>query len=572
MRKVLAGMLVAALSIQVLTAGNIVYAAEMNCSDENITDIVLSETDNADAIDKNSNIVEKLASDEDDVPEIVYPEDWDEEDPLNRRAYEQLYGSAESAAYLVEPTSRSAGITTWKGKTYTHCDYNLVDREPMVGIDVSYHQGEIDWKKVKEDGIRFAIIRVGYRAYVSGSIGLDSKFKRYITDAKASGIKVGVYFFSQAISEKEAVQEADFVLKNISGYDLDLPVVFDYEYAGEELGRLYEAHLNKTQKTENALAFCRTIENAGYSAMVYANSSWCYEEWDTPAIREEYAVWMARYASYSYNPKYDAGKARYAGQIDFWQCTDSAVVNGISTNMVDLDYWYMDIKSEEPEEPEEGWVQKGEDGNWYYYRNGVVDDSYTGLGQNEYGWWKIEDGKVNFGFTGLIKDQEVWVYIRGGQAILDYTGLAKNEYGWWRIEDGKVNFNFNGLAQNEYGWWYLRGGQVIFDYTGLAQNEYGWWRIGNGKVDFGFTGLAQNEYGWWRIENGKINFGYTGLAKNEYGWWRIENGKVNFSYNGMAENEYGWWYIRGGKVNFDYTGWTTVKSGRYWVQNGKVDR
>ena len=567
MKKFLAGILAIFLSIQVCSGMNVANAVEADGEEVRALETDDSKEDGSDILEEDS------AGEDESVNTELYPEEWDEEDPLNGRAYKQLYGSVEEMSLFASPRTSSASATTWNSFTYTHNDSNIKNKIICVGIDVSYHQNNIDWKKVKASGIEFAIIRVGYRAYASGSMWPDSKFVNYITDAQNAELKVGVYFYSQAINEEEAIQEADFVIEKICDYDLDLPVAFDYEYAsspftGQLTGRLYDAHLSKVQKTNNAIAFCNRIENAGYSAMVYANSNWCYAEWDTAAIREKYAVWMARYNSYSYNDRYDSDKALYGGQIDFWQCTESAKVDGISVN-VDLDYWYMD---DDEVNTKKAWVRQKADGNWYYCVGDKIDYTYTGVAQNENGWWRIEDGKVNFEYEGVEQNENGWWYLKNGKVDFTHTGVEQNENGWWRIENGKVNFEYEGVAQNKNGWWYLKNGKVDFTHTGVEQNENGWWRIEDGKVNFEYEGVAQNKNGWWYLKNGKVDFTHTGVEQNENGWWRIEQGKVNFNYNGIAQNKNGWWYIRGGKVIFTYTGWVTVRSGRYWVLCGKVDR
>ena len=205
-------------------------------------------------------------------------------------------------------------------------------------------------------------------------------------------------------------------------------------------------------------------------------------------------------------------------------------------------------KADEDAKPADG-LGMDKDGNWFYYKDGKVDTAYTGLAVNEYGWWYVEAGQINFNVTGLVND---------------------STYGWWYVENSQINFNYTGLVQNAYGWWYVENGAVNFNATGLAQNEYGWWYVENGQVNFNYTGLVANEYGWWYVEGGKINFNYTGLAANEYGWWRVEGGKINFNYTGLALNEYGWWYVEGGKINFNYNGYAAYYGVTYRVEGGKV--
>ena len=188
------------------------------------------------------------------------------------------------------------------------------------------------------------------------------------------------------------------------------------------------------------------------------------------------------------------------------------------------------------------------DGNWYYYRNGIIDRTYTNVGKNANGWWYVKNGQVDF----------------------SYTGVKSNENGSWRIVRGKVDFNCNDIVKSEDGWWYVRGGKVDFGHSGVDKNVNGWWRIVNGKVDFNCNSVEKNYLGWWYIRGGKVDFGYTGVAKNANGWWKIDNGKVNFGFNGIGVNNNGAWYIRGGKVDFGYNGNVKWNGTDCYVANGKV--
>ncbi len=208
-------------------------------------------------------------------------------------------------------------------------------------------------------------------------------------------------------------------------------------------------------------------------------------------------------------------------------------------------------------------VCKVSDGVWAYYVDGVIQDGYYGFRENEYGIWYIEDGYVTFETNGVIQDTEGtigtkgdWYYVKGSEVLTDYTGVAnyKNDYGWWYIKNGKVDFTANTVASNKYGWWYVVGGKVQFDYTGVANysNSSGWWYIKNGKVDFTANTVAKNNHGWWYVVGGKVQFNYTGVANysNSSGWWYIKNGKVDFTYTGKASNKYGTWNVVNGKVKF----------------------
>ena len=129
-----------------------------------------------------------------------------------------------------------------------------------------------------------------------------------------------------------------------------------------------------------------------------------------------------------------------------------------------------------------------------------------------------------------------------------YTGIAENENGWWRIEGGKVNFNYNGLADNENGRFYIVNGRVNFDYTDIIPDGDDWVYVENSKVRYDYTGIRENINGWWRIESGIVNFKFTGIAANENGEFFIKDGKVDFSYTGTINQDDYMYSIRDGRV------------------------
>ncbi len=197
----------------------------------------------------------------------------------------------------------------------------------IIGIDISEHQGEIDWKLVSEAGIEFAIIRVGYRGYESGEINLDQRFHENMENAIANGVKVGVYFFSQAINENEAIDEANFVLEHIKDYELDYPVVFDLEDIYDTKHRIMD--LTKQERTMAALAFCGRISYKGYEPMIYLNLNWAKHYYDLEYIAN-YKTWFAQYDSL---PEYEYDYA-------IWQYSETGIVNGIE-ELVDLNIEFI---------------------------------------------------------------------------------------------------------------------------------------------------------------------------------------------------------------------------------------
>lgn len=199
-------------------------------------------------------------------------------------------------------------------------------RHSSLGIDVSYHQGNIDWAAVANDGIDFAIIRCGYRGYGNGELVTDSNYHSYMENAQANGLDTGVYFFSQAISETEAVEEAEYVLSLLTDYQVQMPVVFDMEVLNED-ARAND--LTSAQRASIAAAFCDTIQAAGYTPMIYGNTAYYMSKIDFAALSGKYGIWLAQYYKKPFFP--------YA--FSLWQYTDSGSVSGIDGN-VDLNLYF----------------------------------------------------------------------------------------------------------------------------------------------------------------------------------------------------------------------------------------
>lgn len=196
------------------------------------------------------------------------------------------------------------------------------------GIDVSKYQGSIDWAAVASDGVEYAFVRLGLRGYGSGKLVLDEYFDQNMRGASAAGIKTGVYFFTQAITVEEAVEEADYVLDNIAGYDVSYPIVFDVEMIVNDDGRANE--LSQKERTDIAIAFCDKIKAAGYTPMIYGNVK-CFTKLLDMTRLNDYEKWYAFYDDYMYMP-YEVG---------IWQYTEKGKVAGINTG-VDLNISYKE--------------------------------------------------------------------------------------------------------------------------------------------------------------------------------------------------------------------------------------
>lgn len=206
-------------------------------------------------------------------------------------------------------------------------DYlTCLTEESWLGIDVSTFQKEIDWEQVKEAGIEYAMIRVGFRGYgQSGSLNEDVRARDNYKNATAAGVKVGVYFFSQAITVEEAKEEARFVLDIIKDWELQMPVAFDWECLADDYRTI---DVDARTLTDCAIAFCEEIESAGYDSMIYFNPEQSRYDMNLEEL-VDYGFWLAMYSEYM----------TYEYKIDMWQYTKEGSVPGITGN-VDINLYF----------------------------------------------------------------------------------------------------------------------------------------------------------------------------------------------------------------------------------------
>lgn len=306
---------------------------------------------------------------------------------------------------LAMPFSAFATQTTksiYTSQTYTH--NSRFDKSIITnGIDISEHNGTINFNSLKKTKTKQIIVRVGCRGYGSkGTLMKDKNFDTNIKSCLSHGFDTGVYFYSQALNESEATEEANFVLKYIKGYEFNLPVYFDYEFAGVSSGRLDKAWnnrtINRSQMTRNTLAFCKTIENAGYKAGVYASKAFYEDNLTASQIDSDYAIWVAHYNT----------KTTYAGEYQSWQYSARGKVSGID-GYVDCNYFYYDELTPI--------LEKGFD------IEDIPDKIYTGEPIKP-------DIKVSYEDKELIKGEDYYVSFENntevGCAVITVTGI--NDY------------------------------------------------------------------------------------------------------------------------------------------------
>ncbi|MGM9614378.1 MAG: S-layer homology domain-containing protein [Oscillospiraceae bacterium] len=321
------------------------FAAEPETGDVEISEAEILAEDEA-AVSEDEADAEEIAEapveeSEDGLGGVLLHEYADPEDPLYERYRQEALLNLDGA-----------GTKTWSDFTTR----TVAGNETLhKGIDVSSWQENINWTKVKAAGVEFAILRCAYRGVSTGKLVKDGYFTSYIKGAKAAGIQVGVYIFSQAVTVEEALEEADFMLNLVKDYDIDLPLVFDLEhYPG---GRFSNAKLSKRAVTDMCNAFCERVEAAGYESMVYFNPSNLTNDVYPDEIGR---LWLAHYTT----------KTSYtARNYEYWQCSSDGAVNGIS-GAVDLDFWF------EPDNENPFTDVKKTD--WYYdtviqaYQEGIV--------------------------------------------------------------------------------------------------------------------------------------------------------------------------------------------------------
>lgn len=208
--------------------------------------------------------------------------------------------------------------------------YEGDEQRSTLGVDVSDHQGAVDWQAVAADGIDFAMVRVGNRGYTEGALYADERYAENLDGAAGAGLETGAYFFSQAVNEDEAHEEAEFVLELLDGRNLSMPVVFDHEPVTDAAGRAN--NLDRDTLTACALAFCTRIEQAGYATMVYGNKG-DMGRYDTARLGDR-PVWFAEYDVQVPSAQFD---------FAIWQYTNGGTVAGINT-AVDLNLRMTDAR------------------------------------------------------------------------------------------------------------------------------------------------------------------------------------------------------------------------------------
>lgn len=385
-----------------------------------------------------------------------------------------------------------------------------------MGIDVSTWQGKVNWKKVKAAGVKFVMIRVGYGKgrYGSKNCTVDNRFADYVEGASEAGIPIGIYFYSYATSEKQALAEAEFTIKQLEGIPVSFPVAYDIED---------DYILKKTTKKERtamAKTYMDTIAAAGYYPMFYCNQYWYNECLDAEQLKD-YDFWYARYT----NKEPDI--TEYPCSI--WQATSMQKLSGITENTVDIDFLYKDYSD-------------------------IIETRVSAL---KYGWYE-ENGVWQYYFQGKRK-KDGWFTIAGHTYYLSNQGALT---GWQTIEDNRYYFNSKGKMQT--GFVRIGTKRYLFDKNGILQtttNEPG--------ITIDENAVCHIKKGWYKDKKGRYFYRNSdgSLAKNK--WIQTKGRKYYVGKN--SRRAIGFKTIKGKKYYFNKTGimkkgWLTYKGHKYYFK------
>jgi GH25 family lysozyme M1 (1,4-beta-N-acetylmuramidase) len=454
---------------------------------------------------------------------------------------------------------KDRGDANYAARATTNSGWPNDPKAICKGIDVSYHNGTIDWKRVKQSEVEYAIIRCGYGTNDKNQD--DKKWEENVKGCIDNNIPYGVYLYSYADTVEKASSEADHAIRLLQGKKLKYPVYYDLE---EDKLR---DKISKQTIADIAQTFCDKLSAKGYTVGIYANKDW-FTNYLTDSRFNNWTKWVAQYNTV----------CNYKGKYDMWQCSSTGRVPGISGN-VDLNYSYSPFENSYGggNTNNGGTTNKYSDGlneiegELYYFKNNRIDTSYSGLAQYGNEWYYIENGKVNWNYTGLAQRGNEWFYIEKGKLNWNHSGIVEYNNQWFYVERGRLNWNYTGLGQSGNDWYYIVRGRVNWGYTGLVQRGNEWFYIENGKLNWNHSGIVEYNKQWFYVERGRLNWNYTGLGQSGNDWYYIERGRVNWGYTGLVQKGNEWFYVKGGKLDWSYTG--LVQKGNEWffVRNGRLD-
>jgi len=408
-------------------------------------------------------------------------------------------------------------FTIGNGTEHPHgswIDNNTCEKGTIKGIDVSRWQGDIDWKRVKADGVQFAFTRIG--AY---DFSLDSKYKANVKGANSVGIPIGVYYYSTARTVEEARAQAQFVIYSLQGYTISYPVVIDLE--DDSI-----SDLSRQELADIAKAFCDEVEAAGYIPMLYCNENWIKNYIDRSRL-DGIEMWIAAYCNV-----YNTNISR-----DIWQSCSTGRVDGIDGD-VDIDFAYKDYsKLYTPRT----YAKSG-----YFIPEGSLVDV---------------DGRWKYGYFDGGYAKSSWKYVFDAWYWFDGEGYAVTG---WKLIDGKWYwFNQSGKAAD--GWRRIGGQWYYFNKS--CDMSTGWEKIGADWYYFGSNGVMRADTyidGYYVDADGRYQIRTARWVRNSSGWW-YQNADGTYPANRWKMIDGKWYWF--GRYGYAVTGWRQIDGIWYWFNS-----
>ena len=421
----------------------------------------------------------------------------------------------------------------------------LPDGATAQGIDVSEHQGRIDWNAVKASGIDFAILRVGFGAPSWGG-RVDYQFNRNISECERLGIPYGVYIYSYAWDDQQAADEASMVINCLSGHNPRLPVYYDLE------DNSIIANGRQTGIASRAQVFCNRISAAGYEPGIYANLNWFNNILTDSVFKSSsWDHWIAQYNS----------QCDYTGNYSFWQYTSRGKVSGISGN-VDMNYAYVDVSlyywqlkegtwyyATSDGKAYTGWLCQG--GTWYWLEPDVGGAMATGLHEcNGSLYWFNSSGAMS---TGWVLDGGTWYYATGSGA------LARGPVSVGGVPycfDARTGAMLTGYQADAQGVRRYFGSCGPLNGWGLVDGSWYWFADGIASTGWLYTGGS-----WYWLDPDAGGAMVTGLhACNGSAYWFSASGAMA---TGWVLDGGTWYYATGSGALA--SGWLSLNGAWYWL-------
>ena len=421
----------------------------------------------------------------------------------------------------------------------------LPDGATAQGIDVSEHQGRIDWNAVKASGIDFAILRVGFGAPSWGG-RVDYQFNRNISECERLGIPYGVYIYSYAFDNQQAADEASMVIDCLSGHNPRLPVYYDLE------DKTIIADGRQSGIASRAQIFCNKISSAGYKPGIYANLNWFNNILTDPVFKSgSWDHWIAQYNS----------QCHYTGSYSFWQYTSRGKVSGISGN-VDMNYAYVDVSLYYWQLKEGTWYYATSDGKaytgwlfqsgtWYWLEPDVGGAMATGLHEcNGSLYWFNSSGAMA---TGWVLDGGTWYYATGSGA------LARGPVSVGGVPycfDARTGAMLTGYQTDAQGVRRYFGSCGPLNGWGLVDGSWYWFANGIASTGWLYTGGS-----WYWLDPDAGGAMATGLhVCNGAAYWFNASGAMA---TGWVLDGGTWYYATGSGALA--SGWLNLNGAWYWL-------